>query len=150
MTFVPGDTRSRPHLFDEASIITFAKLAGDHNPLHHDVTIAVESRFKGLIASGAHMTAVLMGFGASMISEHNEAVGLEFTFKFERAIAANTATLLTYTIIQTEPHAKLGGTLVCFEGAITDTSGKRYVATTGKAVVWDRREGSMTGTNPPA
>jgi 3-hydroxybutyryl-CoA dehydratase len=138
MSFAPGHTKSKPYVFDAAAIRAFAAMAGDENRLHHDTAYALRSRFKGLIASGAHMAAVLMGFGASMISEHHEAVGLEFTFKFSRAIPAGTATLLTYTIRDAQLNAKLGGTLLTFEGAITDASGKPFASTTGSAVVWDK------------
>jgi acyl dehydratase len=137
MTFRPGDTASKPYLFDEAGIVAFAYGAGDMNVLHHDPDAAAKTRFKGIIASGAHMTAVLMGFGASTLSERYEAVGLEFNVKFERAIPAGTQTTLSVTITAAEPHAKLGGTLVAFEGAITGDDGKRYVSATGKAVLWD-------------
>ena len=85
------------------------------------------------------MTAVLMGFGASFVSRHHEAVGLEFNVTFNRAIPAGTGTLLSSTILSAEPHAKLGGTLVAFEAAITGLDGKRYLSATGKAVVWEQR-----------
>lgn len=137
MTIGPGESRSKAYLFDDAGIVAFATAAGDTNPLHHDPVIAGASRFKGRIASGAHMTAVLMGFGASMISDAEQSVGLEFTFRFERALPAGTATTLSWTVTAAEPHAKLGGTLLTFEGAITGDGGKRYVSATGKAVVWD-------------
>ena len=142
MPLRPGDTQSKPYLFDQAGIIAFAERAGDMNPLHSDPAVAAAGRFHGLIASGAHMTAVLMGSGASMIADAYESVGLEFTFRFERAIKAGTSTLLTWTITSAEPHAKLGGTLLQFEGEISDGTGKRFVAASGKAVVWDKPPGS--------
>ena len=126
-----------PYLFDAQAISTFAMGAGDLNPLHHDGDYAAGTRFGGVIASGAHMAAVLMGFGATFVSQHGEAVGLEFTYRFTRAIPAGTHTTLSYTIISVEPHAKLGGTLLTFEGAITDKTGTRYVTSTGKAVIFD-------------
>ena len=138
MTFCPGDTDTRPYLFDAAGIVAFATAAGDMNPLHHDAAIAANSRFKTLIASGPHMTAVLMGAGASFISRDYEAVGLEFTFRFERAIPSGTQTTLGWTILTAEPNASLGGTLVTCEGAITGADGRQHVFATGKAVVWDK------------
>lgn len=136
-TFRAGDSATKPYLFDEAGIMAFAYGAGDMNVLHHDPEAAAKTRFKGIIASGAQMTAVLMGFGASTLSERHEAVGLEFNTRFECAIPAGTQTTLTVTITSCEPHAKLGGSLVTFEGAITGDDGKRYVSATGKAVLWD-------------
>lgn len=139
MTFRPGDTSSKPYLFDEAGIMAFAYGSGDMNPLHHDHAAAANSRFKTIIASGAHMTAVLTGFGATMLTTGHDSVGLEFSFRFERAIPAGTQTNLTWVITSVEPHEKLGGTLVQCEGTITGEDGKRYVSSNGKAVVWDKQ-----------
>ena len=138
MTFFPGHTQTKPYLFDEAGIIAFAAASGDLNALHRDAAISAKTRFKGIIASGAQMTAVLMGFGASMLSRDHESVGLEFSFRFGRAIPAGTDTILSWTITSTESHAKLGGTMLLFEGAISGTDGKRYMAASAKAVVWDK------------
>lgn len=136
-TLRPGSTRSKPYRFDAAAISVFAMGAGDMNPLHHDPEAAARSRFGGIIASGAHMAAVLMGFGASYVSEFGEAVGLEFTYRFAKAISAGTDTTLTYTIRSAEPHEKLGGLLLTFDGQITDATGQVYVTSTGKAVIFD-------------
>jgi acyl dehydratase len=138
MTFRIGDTASKPYLFDEAGILAFATSAGDMNPLHHDRDAASRSRFKTIIASGPHMTAVLMGVGATMLTQGHDSVGLEFSFRFERAIPAGTQTNLTWVVTALEPNAKLSGSLVLCEGAITGDDGKRYVSATGKAVVWDQ------------
>jgi acyl dehydratase len=138
MTFRIGDTASQPYLFDEAGIMAFAYGSGDMNPLHHDREAAAKSRFKTIIASGPHMTAVLMGVGATMLTNGHDSVGLEFSFRFERAIPAGTQTNLSWVVTALEPNAKLGGTMVSCEGAITGEDGKRYVSATGKAVVWDK------------
>lgn len=141
LPITPGDTRSKRYLFDADAIRAFATSAGDMNPLHHDAAFAHGTRFGGLIASGAHMTAVLMGFGATFVSQHGEAVGLEFTYRFQKAILAGTDTILTYTITSVEPHERLGGNVLAFEGTITDDAGMRYVTSTGKAVIFDTRSG---------
>ena len=138
MSLTPGHSESKPYTFDAAGIAAFAAMAGDMNALHHDPATAAQTRFGGLIASGAHMTAVLMGFGASMVTRDHQSVGLEFAFRFERAIPADTATTLTWTVVAAEPHAKLGGTLLTIDGAIIGPDGKRHVHATGKAVIWDK------------
>jgi 3-hydroxybutyryl-CoA dehydratase len=138
MAFQTGDSASTPYTFDEACIVAFAHKAGDKNPLHYDFQFASRSRFKGVIASGSHMSGVLMGAGATFISREEEAVGLEFTFRFERAIRAGTQTKLNWTVTDIAPHTKLGGTLVTCEGAIVGLDGTLYVTSTGKAVVWDK------------
>ena len=138
MPFPPRHTESKPYTFDAAGISAFAAMAGDMNALHHDPAVAAQTRFGGLIASGTQMTAVLMGFAASMVSRDHQSVGLEFAFRFERAIPAGTNTTLTWTVLSAEPHAKLGGTLLTIAGAIIGPDGKRHVHATGKAVIWDK------------
>ena len=137
MNFTVGQTVTKSYRFDDTTIIAYATMAGDQNALHHDATAAGASRFKGLIACGSHMSGVLMGFGASIVSRDHLAVGLEFTFRFGRAIPAGTDTILSWTVTLAKPHAKLGGTMVEMDGAITGLEGKRYVSSTGRAVVWD-------------
>ena len=137
MMFAPGHIATKPYRFDEDGIIAYAKMAGDMNALHHDLAAASASRFNGLIACGSHMSGVLMGFGASIVSLDHLAVGLEFSFKFERAIPAGTDTVLNWTVRSVQPHAKLGGTVLEMDGPITGLDGIRYVSSTGRAVVWD-------------
>lgn len=136
---VPGHTETKPYTFDAGNITAFAAAAGDMNHLHHDPATAATTRFGGLIASGAHMSAVLMGFGASMVTRDHASLGLNFCFRFERAIPAGTDTVLSWTIVTAAPHPKLGGTLLDIEGAILGLDGKRYVSSTGQAVIWDKQ-----------
>jgi len=138
MTIKPGFSRTKPYRFDAEAITAFARMSGDDNFLHHDANVARASRFGGLIASGAHMSGVLMGFGASMLSSEFEAVGLEFWFRFVKAIPAGTRTTLQWTVTAVAPNAKLGGQLVMLEGSIAGADGTVHVTATGKAVVWDK------------
>lgn len=70
--------------FDEMGISAFASAVGDTNPLHHDRAVAERSRFGGIIASGTHYSALMMGMVANHFSRVGEAVGLEFNFQFKR------------------------------------------------------------------
>ena len=56
--------------------------AGDTNPVHHAPTFAATTRYRRLIASGTHTTAVLLGLTASHYSQHGAMVGLEFWCAF--------------------------------------------------------------------
>jgi acyl dehydratase len=70
-----GERFARRVTFDDASIRRFAALCGDHNPLHHDVEAASRSAFGALIASGPHVTSMMMGLDATYLSGRGEALG---------------------------------------------------------------------------
>lgn len=74
-TFAVGDSFSKTLVFDKESIRSFATVAGDTNPLHHDEEVAAASRFGGLIASGPHFTALMMGVVAQNVTRSGQALG---------------------------------------------------------------------------
>jgi 3-hydroxybutyryl-CoA dehydratase len=136
MAVTVGEVFSRRHVFTAEDISDFARRAGDLNPLHHDAERAAQTRFGGLIASGPQTSALLMALAAAHLSREHETVGLDFTFRFRRAVPAGMDALLSWQITAVEPHPKLGGDLVVFSGAITDEAGQRYLSAEGRAVVW--------------
>lgn len=138
MSFRIGQSKTKPYCFNAQNIVAFATEAGDMNPLHHDPKAAAASRFGRLIASGAHMSAVLMGFGASMLTEGHESLGLEFSFRFLKAIPEGTETTLKWTVTGVVPNERLGGDIISCEGEIRGPDGAVHVTSSGKAVVWDK------------
>ena len=60
-----GDRFSREHTFTPQQVAAFAQAVGDDNPLHFDAAVATASSYGGLIASGTHTTALLLGLTAS-------------------------------------------------------------------------------------
>jgi 3-hydroxybutyryl-CoA dehydratase len=132
-----GDEVSKPYVFTLDSIRRFAGEAGDENVLHHDEAAAATSRFGGVIASGPQMAAVLMGLIASATTAHGEGVGLDFNFRFKKAIPAGTATIMSWQITGSEPHPGLKGDLLALEGRISDaTTGAVFVTCAGHCVIW--------------
>jgi acyl dehydratase len=138
--FEVGHAFSKPYVFTAENIRRFAEEAGDNNPLHHDEAKAAASRFGGLIASGSHMAAVLMAWAASSTASRQPGVGLEFNFRFLKAIPAGTATSLVWTVTAIEPSAGLKGDLCALEGRNVDDAGKLYVTCQGRSVVWPDNE----------
>jgi acyl dehydratase len=131
-----GDEISKPYVFTLDSIRRFAADAGDENVLHHDETVAAASRFGGVIASGTQSAAVLLGLGASATTGRGEGVGLDFHFRFKKAIPAGTATIMSWRVMDSEPHPSLKGDLLTLEGRISDEAGTVYVTCTGHCVIW--------------
>lgn len=138
MTVTPGETFSKRHSFTAEDISDFARRAGDLNPLHHDADMAARSRFGGLIASGTQTAALLSGLLAASLSQGQDTAGLEFSFRFRRAVPAGMEAVLRWRITAVEPNEKLGGDLVSFAGEIVDDAGHRYVTAQGRAVVWPK------------
>ena len=133
---------SRPYIFTADNIRRFADEAGDENPFHRDAAKAAASRFGGIIASGPHMSAVLMAVCASGEAGKQDGVGLDFSFRFLRAIPAGTSTSLAWTVTSVEPHEGLKGDLVTLEGRIVDNQGKVYVTCLAHTVVWPEKSGA--------
>lgn len=119
--------------FDEEGIRAFAAAAGDTNPLHHDREAAERSRYGGIIASGTHYTALMMGLVADYFAREGEAVGLEFSFQFKKAVPAGSTMLAEWTIIELDRNDKLGGYIVHLSGTLK--SGEIvHVTAAGKAL----------------
>ncbi|MDE2359572.1 MAG: MaoC family dehydratase [Betaproteobacteria bacterium] len=134
-----GEHVTRRVGFDAESIRRFATLSGDMNPLHHDDRIAAASRFGTLIASGPHVVALMMGLDATFFSEHHEAVGLGFEFRFEKAVPAGTELTLEWAVADATWKASLSGYVVTAEGRAVDDAGTVYVSAIGRNLVRVRR-----------
>jgi 3-hydroxybutyryl-CoA dehydratase len=57
--FKVGDNASVTKTISEADITAFAKISGDHNPLHLDAEFAARSRFGQRIAHGALVSSLI-------------------------------------------------------------------------------------------
>ena len=113
--------------FDAKSIRDFATASGDFNPLHHDEALASRSAFGALIASGTHVSALMMGLTATHFSKRCAPLGLEFTLRFVRAIRAGTTLDLRWTLMSLTPKGSLRGDLARLEGRARDDAGVVYV-----------------------
>jgi acyl dehydratase len=135
-----GERFARRVTFDDASIRNFAALCGDHNPLHHDEHAASQSAFGSLIASGPHVTSLMMGLDATYLSGRGEALGLGFEFRFVKVVPAGAALTLEWTISDVTHKASLAGDVVSVEGRAIDDAGVVYVTATGRNLVRERRQ----------
>jgi len=146
-----GERFVRRVTFDDASIRDFAALCGDYNPLHHDEHAASQSAFGSLIASGPHVTSLMMGLDATFLSGRGEALGLGFEFRFVKAVPAGAALTLEWTISDVTHKNSLAGDVVSVEGRAIDDTGVVYVTATGRNLVRERRRVTDAApTNPDA
>jgi 3-hydroxybutyryl-CoA dehydratase len=129
-----GDAAAREIALTAEDIVRYADLCGDTNPLHHDEAAARASRFGGLIASGAHLAALLTGFCAAFTTARVPAVGLEFTYQFRKAARAGDVLKLRWEVTAVERSDRLGGDLVTLRGQIRDQQGALLVGATGKVL----------------
>jgi acyl dehydratase len=133
-----GHHFSRTVTFDEAAIRAFAQAAGDANPLHHDEAYARASRFGGIIASGTHHGALMMGLVATELTRFGAGVGLEFGLSFRKPLPAGATMRLEWEVTATEKAPRLGGTIAHLAGKVTDVaSGVVVMTTTGKCLMLD-------------
>jgi acyl dehydratase len=129
--FHVGERFTRELHFDAASIVQFAKLVGDDNPIHHDDAVAGKSRFGKLIASGTHISALMMGATASYVTERGPSLGLETSCRFRRGVTAGSTLRLEWEITAIEPKQSLDGSILTFIGKLVAENGE--IAATGMA-----------------
>ncbi|MCW3476167.1 MaoC family dehydratase [Limobrevibacterium gyesilva] len=122
-----GEVVTREVTFDAADIADFARRAGDANPLHHDPAYAARSRFGGIIASGTHYTALMMGLVATHFTSRRPSVGLGFEFIFRRAVPAGSTMRMSWEVARIEPSARLGGDVLHLVGKMQDAATGRHM-----------------------
>jgi 3-hydroxybutyryl-CoA dehydratase len=79
---------------------------------------------------------VLMGVIATATTGLGEGVGLDFHFRFRKAIPAGTETTLLWQVTDRVPHAGLKGDFLTLEGRIFDAAGVIYATCIGHSVIW--------------
>jgi acyl dehydratase len=132
-----GERATRTVTLTEEGIHEFALAAGDHNPLHHDRMFAEASRFGGIIASGTHYVALIMGLVAShFTADGSSAAGMEFNFKLKKPVHAGDTISLNWEVTQITPKASLRGDILTLDGNITTREGLEVLTCMGKIVVF--------------
>ncbi len=121
-----------------AMVAAFARAAGDDNPIHHDPEAAASTRYRRLIASGPHTTALLLGLTAAHFSKRGAMVGLEFWVRFRRPIYADETIRLEWMVVKVTPNAKLNGEIVELRGRIKAQDGQTALGARGRVLVTDR------------
>ncbi|MDB5803581.1 MAG: maoC like domain protein [Betaproteobacteria bacterium] len=132
-----GERFSRTVKLTAEGIHEFAQAAGDMNPLHHDAMFAEASRFGGIIASGTHYVALIMGLVATHFTAQGEAAaGLEFSFQLKKPVRAGDTITLTWEVMEVTPKASLKGDILTLNGRITTQTGAEVLTCVGKIVLF--------------
>jgi len=120
------------------TVVDFAAMAGDDNPIHHDETFAATTRFGRRTASGPHTTALLLALTAAHFSKKGAMLGLEFWVRFRRPVYADETIRLEWLVVKVTPNDKLNGEVVELRGRIQGRDGKTAVGAKGRVLVMDR------------
>ncbi|MEZ2223848.1 MaoC family dehydratase [Rhizobium sp. RCC_161_2] len=122
-----GQSFCREVSFSAESIKQFARLAGDTNPLHHDSEAARVSRFGKLIAAGTQSSTLLAGAVAANLCNLRPSLGLQFSFKFRRAVLADEPLVATWEITEIKHDNRLGGDIITISCALRNEDGALLV-----------------------
>lgn len=125
-----GDKFSKTHIFNEEQVREFATQAGDTNPLHHDAEVALNSRYRKLIVSGTHTTALILGLTASHFSKGYAVVGVSFSVGFNRPVFADATVKIEWEVVATT-MTRDNVQRVEMRGGMFDEKGHLCVQSTG-------------------
>ncbi|HTQ56875.1 MAG TPA: MaoC family dehydratase [Bryobacteraceae bacterium] len=134
----PRERFSSEVMLSPAAAATYARSAGDTNPVHHDAEFARSTRYGRPIASGTYTTALLLGLTASHYSKATAMVGLEYWVRFRRPIYSDETIRLEWLVIKVTPNRKLNGDVVELRGRIRNQNGETALNAKGRVLVTDR------------
>jgi len=118
----------------------FARMSGDLNPIHHDERCARAAGFDSIVLSGTQLSSLLMGLTATHFSHPGPAgertmLGLEFRFRFRRAVLAGEPIEFHWDVVAVRPKPSLRGDLVLLAGQVRNAAGEQAVRAVGKVLV---------------
>jgi len=128
-----GDSVSKQITFDAAEIESWAARIGDTNRLHHDAAYSASSRFGGVIASGGHVTALMVGMLGGFFADKGLNVGVEFSCRFQTPIRAGETVRLQWRIVEVAPKSESGSRRIELQGNATHLDGS--IAVSASAIV---------------
>jgi acyl dehydratase len=135
-----GESFSSTLALSVDSVKSFATLANDMNPLHHDDAYAAASRFGGLIASGTQPSAHFMALLATHYSTYAQPLGLEFDIKLKKAVYANDTLTITWHVRDAWWKPSLNGDLAQLDGNVVNQHGETVLLGTATILVMPKPE----------
>lgn len=138
MRAYPKERFSSEVTLTPAMVGAYARAAGDDNPVHHDPEFAAATRYRRLIASGTHTTALLLGLTASHFSKSGAMVGLEFWVRFRGPVYADETIRLEWLVVKVTPNDALQGEIVELRGRIRGEDGRTALGARGRVLLTER------------
>jgi acyl dehydratase len=133
-----GETFSETLTMTPEEAKSFSRAARDFNPLHLDEDVAAQSRYKKLIVSGTQMAAHLMALAATHFSKRGDAVGLDFSIRFHKAVYSDETVTLSWAVTQVTPTSSGNKEVVEMKGRVTNEKGELAVAATGRMMIAEK------------
>lgn len=120
-----GDTEmSGPRVVTEQDVMDFARLSGDHNPLHVDKEYAERNMFRRQIAHGMLTASIATG----MVSSHGLFYGTVLAFmqadsRFLAPVYIGDALMAQMTVLDKKETAKPGRGVIIFQCLVRNQNG---------------------------
>lgn len=137
-----GETFARSTRLGTDEIRAFALSVGDHNPLHHDLDVALAAGYPGLIASGTQVGSMLMAMTATHFAAPTDegraraGLGIAFEMRFRAVVLADEDIDMRWTVTGIERKDRLDGWVVRAEGEACSTRGVLLSATGTLLIRW--------------
>jgi acyl dehydratase len=118
--YTTGYSFNKSLLLSKQDIINQAQQCGDKNFIHNNEPQALQTRFRGLIASGSAVSAVFSAMLPTHFSKSHDVLGLEMSFQFKGPILANTQYTMTWIIEDISGGIENSGQTLSLSGSITN------------------------------
>ncbi len=121
-------------------IRSYARLIGDHNPMHHDEGFARASRFGSLIASGPHLGSIMLGMFATHFTRSDDGIaraslGMQFDTRFAAPVRPDDDIVIAWHIVERTWKPRLVGWVVKVLGTARSARHGTLIECTGTGVV---------------
>lgn len=116
--YTTGYSFNKSLLLSKQDIINQAQQCGDKNFIHNNEPQALQTRFRGLIASGSAVSAVFSAMLPTHFSKSHDVLGLEMSFQFKAPILPNTQYNMSWFIEAIKEDVKHKGQVVSLLGKI--------------------------------
>jgi len=106
MTLEIGATASRSKMFTDEDVRDFARISGDHNPIHLDDTYAAETRFERRLVHGM-LTASLISATIANDLPGEGTIYLSQSLQFKAPVFIGDTVTATVEVVKFRPERQI-------------------------------------------